>query len=153
MFLVACSSSRVARRVLLAAIAVTIAANQGVRLATKLMALLRAIVGHRQNLGPILIHQDRVFKLGRQFAVFGSNGPAIMFVADSGRRTDVDHRLDGETHSWKEVLATGLAIGNVRDVRALPPRTESQHRRYWDKPKQTENCMNEWKNGGIQGCK
>lgn len=83
------------------------------------MAHSGAVLGLGQNLRPLFCHQDRVFELGRQASVSGSDGPIVLGVKFRESSTGVNHRLDGETHSGKQSFLTALAVGNVRDVGIL----------------------------------
>ncbi len=75
------------------------------------------MLGHRQHLGPILGHQNRVLKLRGRETVLGPHGPTIAFVAPRVAAARIDHRLDGKAHAGEQSIDATLTIWEVGDRR------------------------------------
>lgn len=92
----------------------------------KPVAFFGTVLGFGEDLGTLFRHQDRVLELGGRTTVFGSNGPAILFIAFGVAGACVDHGLDGEAHSREQPVDATLSIrevGNRRIQVELSPQT------------------------------
>ena len=75
----------------------------------ELMALLRPIVGDRQDFETIVRHQHGVLELSGKLAIGGANSPAVSLVDFRSPSALIQHRLDGETRSGFDVDAPSSA--------------------------------------------
>ena len=80
---------------------------------------LGTVLCQRENFGTFFGHQNRVLELSRQSAVDRSHGPTIMRIQLAALGPGIDHRFDGETHSWIKPVLARLPRGNVRNVGTL----------------------------------
>ena len=60
-----------------------------------------------------------MFKLCGEFSIGGSDRPSVLPVANRVVRTDVDHRLNGKTHSGMQTVLISLPIRDMRNVGTL----------------------------------
>lgn len=68
------------------------------------MISLGAVFGQGQNFGALFGHEDGVFELGGETAIFGSDGPVIAFVENGEAGFLVDHRFDGEAEAGEKAF-------------------------------------------------
>src|SRR5438128_869295 len=77
---------------------------------SKIRRLIQPLRALRKNLAAGFGDSDRMFELGRERAVAGDGGPAVVEQFYVGA-ADVDHRLDGEDHARLELGAGAGAAG------------------------------------------
>jgi hypothetical protein len=72
-----------------------------------------------QDFRSIFSHENRVFELSGQLSIASRHGPVIASIKLCESRSNIDHRLNGKTHTGQNSILSTLTIGKVWNVRIL----------------------------------